>query len=129
MATMPRTEVEELIMAHPVFTPPPGPFQAPKAVPVIMGPTLIRADVPIVTGFLPAGALIPDNYVVPHLDPRTGRGYQRLPQEARINELATDLRKGRVDLPTSVLLNIRNRDARRAYKEGMLNLDPFGDAV
>ncbi len=129
MATMPRTEVEELIMAHPVFTPPPGPFQAPKAVPVIMGPTLIRADVPIVTGFLPAGALIPDNYVVPHLDPRTGRGYQRLPQEARINELATDLRKGRVDLPTSVLLNIRNRDARRAYKEGMLNLVPFGDAV
>ncbi len=122
------TRVEDLTMVHPVFTPEPGPFAAPKAIPVILGPKLIRADVPIVTGFLPAGALIPNNYVVPHRDPRTGRGYQRLPQDARINELVTDLRKGRVDLPTSVLLNIRNRDARRAYRDGVLSLAPFGES-
>ena len=115
-------------MARPTFTPEPGPFTAPKSIPVILGPKLIRAEVPIVTGFIPAGALIPDNFVVPHRDPRTGRGYQRLPQETRINELATDLRKGRVDLPTSVLLNIRNREARRAFRDGQLNLLPFNDA-
>jgi DGQHR domain-containing protein len=120
-------EVEEISMARPVFSPDPGAFSAPKTIPVILGPKLIRADVPIVTGFIPAGALIPDNYVVPHRDPRTGKGYQRLPQEARINELVTDLRKGRVDLPTSVLLNIRNRDARRAYKDGALSLAPFSE--
>ena len=128
MPTMFVAEVEDVSMANPVFTPPPGPFITPKNVPVILGPKLIRADVSIVTGFIQAGALIPDNYVVPHRDSRTGRGYQRLPQDTRINELVTDLRKGRVDLPTSVLLNIRNRDARRAYQDGMLNLAPFSES-
>lgn len=116
------TNEVEVPMAQPTFTPPSGPFTAPTSVPVILGPKLVRADAPIVCGFLPAGALIPDNFVIPNLDPRTGRGYQRLPQEARVNELVTDLRKGRVDLPTSVLLNIRNREAKRAYKDGNLNL-------
>ena len=120
-------EMEDNSMAHPTFTPEAGPFTATRAIPVILGPKLIRAEVPIVTGFIPAGALIPDNFVVPHRNPGTGKGYQRLPQEARINELATDLRKGRVDLPTSVLLNIRNREARRAFHDGKLNLAPFGD--
>ncbi len=120
-------ELEEMSMANPIFTPPPGPFVVPKAIPAIIGPKLIRADVRIVTGFIPAGALIPNNYVVPHRNPATGRGYQRLPQDTRINELVTDLRKGRVDLPTSVLLNIRNRDARRAYRDGVLNLAPFSE--
>lgn len=119
-------EVEDNSMARPTFSPEAGPFSAPKSIPVIMGPKLIRAEVPIVTGFIPAGALIPDNFVVPHRDPRTGRGYQRLPQESRINELATDLRKGRVDIPTSVLLNIRNREARRAFQNGSLSLSHFG---
>lgn len=121
-------EVEDKSMARPTFTPEPGAFEAPMSIPVIMGPRLIRAEVPIVTGFISAGSLIPNNFVVPHRDPRTGRGYQRLPQEARINELATDLRKGRVDLPTSVLLNIRNREARRAYQDGHLNLSSFADS-
>lgn len=128
MLTSITPEMEDNSMAHPTFTPEPGPFTSPRAIPVIMGPKLIRAEVPIVTGFIPAGALIPDNFVVPHRDPRTGRGYQRLPQETRINELATDLRKGRVDLPTSVLLNIRNREARRAFHDGQLNLMPFNDS-
>jgi DGQHR domain-containing protein len=122
------TPMEESSMARPTFSPEPGPFVPPNSIPAIMGPKLIRAEVPIVTGFIPAGVLIPDNFVVPHRDPRTGRGYQRLPQEARINELATDLKKGRVDLPTSVLLNIRNREARRAFQDGQLNLMSSHDA-
>lgn len=76
-------------------------------VPVLLGPSLALAKVPIVTGFIPAGLLIPDNYTIPYLDSRTGNGYQRPPQEARVNELSVDLRKHRVDVPTSVLLNIR----------------------
>ena len=127
MSTIIDTKLEEATMSNRVFTPDAGPFSAPSDIPVILGPKLIRADVPIVCGFIPAGALIPENYVIPHLDPRTGKGYQRLPQEVRINELATDLRKGRVDLPTSILLNIRNRDARKAFRNGVLNLSQVGE--
>lgn len=115
-------ETEGATMARTTFTPAPGEFVVPQSIAVVSGPTLIRADVTIVTGFMPAGALIPDHYHIPHLDPRTGRGYQRLPQDARVNELAVDLRKGRVDLPTSVLLNLRNREARKALRDGGLDL-------
>ena len=97
-------------------------FETPDTVPFVQGPKLIRADVPIICGFLPAGAFIPDHYHIPHLDPRTGRGYQRLPQDARVNELVVDLRKGRVDLPTSVLLNLRGADAKQLLQDGQLNL-------
>ncbi len=115
-------KTEATRMAIPTFTPPAGPFNPPHRIAVVPGPKLTRADVHIVSGFIPAGALIPDNYHIPYLDPRTGRGYQRLPQDARVNELAVDLRKGRVDLPTSVLLNVRNRDARRTLRDGYLDL-------
>lgn len=122
------TELEGPPMARPTFTPPPGTFERPSTIPVVLGPKLIRADVPIVCGFIAAGALIPDNYHIPHRDPRTGKGYQRLPQDVRVNELATDLRKGRVDLPTSILLNVRHRDARRAYRDGVLDLAFFANS-
>lgn len=115
-------ETEGATMALPTFTPPPGRFTSPVRIPVVPGPRLVRADVQIVSGFMPAGALIPDNYQIPYLDPRTGKGYQRLPQDARVNELAVDLKKGRVDLPTSVLLNVRNREAKRALRDGFLDL-------
>jgi DGQHR domain-containing protein len=125
MFTATSTEMEAAIMARPVFTPPAGEFVAPHGIPVVMGPKLIRSDVPIVCGFMPIGVLVPDNFVIPHHDPRTKKGYQRLPQESRINELVSDLRKGRVDLPTCVLLNVRNRDAKDAFNDGELDLNFF----
>src|SRR5260370_42678743 len=70
-----------------------------------------------------AGVLIPDGYAVPYYDTRTKKGYQRLPQESRINQLANDLRKDRTDLPTAVLLNVRKRDAREAAGGGELELN------
>lgn len=98
-------------------------FSAPQRIPIVSGPSLVRADVKLISGFMPAGALIPYRFHIPHLDPRTGRGYQRLPQGTRINELAVDLKKKRVDLPTSVLLNLRGRDAMRYVKEQFLDLE------
>jgi DGQHR domain-containing protein len=83
------------------------PFQRPSSVPIVHGPKL-WSGAPIVVGFMPAGVLVPGGYVIPAYDTRTKQGYQRVPQEARINSLAGDLRKGRTDLPTAVLLNIRN---------------------
>jgi DGQHR domain-containing protein len=84
-------------------------------IPVTSGPTL-KSGTPIISGFMRAGVLIPDRYRIPYRDSTRKTGYQRLAQIARINELAYDLRKGRVDLPTAVLLNIRDPKARNALK-------------
>jgi DGQHR domain-containing protein len=91
------------------------------AIPVVRGQNL-RNGVPLVAGFMPAGALLPNNYEIPYHNPNTLKGYQRALQESRINELVSDMRRGLTDLPTAVLLNLRNRDARRALQDGVLNL-------
>ncbi len=98
------------------------PFVAPRVLPIVRGPTLRRSGVPIVAGFMPVGLLVPDNYTIPYYNDRTKQGYQRPPQEARVNELAADLRKGRADLPTAILLNLRSRDAKQLLNEGGLDL-------
>lgn len=85
-------------------------------IPVLEGPQL-KSGTRIISGFIPSGMLIPDNYKIPYRDSLKKTGYQRKPQDARINELAQDLRQKRVDLPTAVLLNIRDRGARDAVKE------------
>jgi DGQHR domain-containing protein len=100
-------------------TPRPGEH---NRVPVTSGLSL-RSGIPLVAGFIPAGILIPDRYEIPYHNPRTRKGYQRPPQQSRINELANDLRKRRVDLPTAILLNIRSRDASSALQQGALNLE------
>jgi DGQHR domain-containing protein len=97
-------------------------FTPPSHIDVVQGPAL-RSGTPIVTGFMPAGLVIPDRYEIPYYDPRTKRGYQRQPQESRVNELANDLRKGRTDLPTAVLLNIRDLESQDAVKNKRLGLE------
>ncbi len=97
-------------------------------IPVTGGGSL-RSGIPTVVGYIPAGVLIPERYVIPYHNAQTRKGYQRPAQETRINELANDLRKGRVDLPTAVLLNIRNRDAVDAVQRGTLNLDVLEEMV
>lgn len=98
-----------------------SPFEAPASVAVVEGPAL-RSGTPTMVGFMPAGVLIPDGFTIPWYDTRTKKGYQRQPQDVRINQLAGDLRKDRTDLPTAVLLNVRNRDAREAVANGLLRL-------
>jgi DGQHR domain-containing protein len=79
---------------------------------------------------MPAGALIPDGFVIPVYDTRTQKGYQRQPQEARINSLASDLRKERTDLPTAILLNVPNPSARSVINGNVLRLtDDAGKPV
>jgi len=71
--------------------------------------TATRSGTPMVTGVIPAGMLV-SRYVVPRRDSRTKSGYQREISTARVNRLMKDLRSKRVDLPTSVLVNLRNFD-------------------
>jgi DGQHR domain-containing protein len=113
----------EIDMSGTAFSPPDGPFKKPDRIPVTQGPRLTKSGTPIVAGFISAGTLAPDNYVVPSFDPRTGKGYQRPPQANRVNELANDLLKGRVDLPTAILLNVRGRDVQSALRDGFLDLN------
>lgn len=86
--------------------------------PVTRGPKL-HSGTSIVSGFVQAGILIPNNFKIPYRDSSNKTGYQRPPQQVRINELANDLRQKRVDLPTAVLLNIRNRNAVQALRDEM----------
>lgn len=100
------------------------PAKGNRHLPVCAGHQL-KSGTPIVTGFIPAGLLIPDNYKVPYRDSLKKTGYQRPPQQPRINELATDLKQGRTDLPTAVLLNFRHPGIRKALKYG--NEGPYLD--
>lgn len=104
------------------------PFVNPKTIPVVEGPGL-RSGTRTVVGFLPAGAILPDGFMIPYYDTRTKKGYQRPPQDARINQLASDLRNDRTDLPTAVLLNIRHKDSPELVSGGKLKVDGIKTAL
>jgi DGQHR domain-containing protein len=75
--------------------------------PVVLTSTLTGQ--PLAVGVISAGALV-DRYVIPRRDSRSKTGYQREVSTARVNRLMKDLRTRRVDLPTSVLVNLRTFD-------------------
>lgn len=65
-----------------------------------------KGQAPQAVGVMPAGSLV-DRFTVPQRDSRHKRGYQRPVSTTRVNKLVADLRAGMVDLPTAVLLNVR----------------------
>ena len=77
-----------------------------NTVPVIESRPL-RKGPRVVVGVLDAGTLIAQ-YSVPTRDTRRKSGYQRELMRARVNRLQSELRKRRVDLPTAVLLSMRD---------------------
>ena len=77
-----------------------------NAVPVIESRPL-RKGPRVVVGVLDAGTLIAQ-HSVPTRDTRKKSGYQRDLMKARVNRLQSELRKRRVDLPTAVLLSMRD---------------------
>lgn len=112
-------EIEEEVMPNEYVEE----FDPPASIALVRGPEL-RSGREIVAGFMPVGFLLP-NYDIPYYNHTNGRGYQRPPQPSRINQLASEIRKDRVDLPTAVLLNVRSRSALRAFKDGALNVSEF----
>lgn len=62
-------------------------------------------------GILKVGELV-RRYQIPHRDFDGKTGYQRLPTSSRVKKLASALRGNNVDLPTAVLLSVRDRDLR-----------------
>lgn len=95
-------------------------YDMPDSIDIVRGNAL-RSGTPIIAGFIPVGVLL-GNFEIPYFNHTTKRGYQRQPQESRINQLSTEVRKERVDLPTAVLLNVRTRAAANAISGNKLML-------
>lgn len=60
-------------------------------------------------GAIKFGELV-GRYRIPHRVHADREGYQRKPSTSRVNKLARDLRRQKVDLPTSILLSVRERE-------------------
>ena len=86
------------------------------------GPRLLKGQ-GIVLGTISARVLA-EHYEIPRRDSRNKQGYQREASSARINRLANGLSRKLVDLPTSLLLNIRdfNEDHHLRKQDGQLML-------
>jgi DGQHR domain-containing protein len=85
-----------------------------REVPVLR--TATRGGTPLVVGVVEAAALR-RTFKIPRRDARTKNGYQRELSQSRVNRLAKDLRAERVDLPTSILVNLRDFDPARHLVE------------
>ena len=75
-------------------------------IPVVKGPTL-REGVQTVIGAITAKVLI-ERYNVPERHTLQNKGYQRLPSESRVSNLATSIIRRSVDLPTALLVSLRD---------------------
>ena len=60
----------------------------------------------VVVGVIEAGTLV-DRHVVPRRNRKKGEGYQRSPSVTRVNRLEKEMRDGKVDLPTAILVSLR----------------------
>ena len=69
----------------------------------------IRGERDTFVGTITFGELV-TRYQIPHRVHATDEGYQRKPSTSRVNKLARDLHARRVDLPTAVLLSVRNSE-------------------
>ena len=86
-----------------------APKDGPVKIPVVEGHPL-HSGVKTVSGSIPIDALL-RRYRIPYRDSLRKIGYQRRPQHARISRFASDLKRSRVDVPTSILLNLRKEHA------------------
>ena len=80
-------------------------FLPPAAVNVASGLKL-KSGIEVISGLIPLGMIL-SRYEIPYYDGSGNGGYQRPPQQVRVNKLANDLRRG-TDTPTAILLNVRD---------------------
>ncbi len=92
--------------------------RGPVRIPVLDAPPL-RSGTPVVTGVVPVDVLVA-RHIVPRRDHTRKTGYQREVSTTRVNRLVAELKSGRVDLPTALLLNIRHFDrmSHRTQQDG-----------
>jgi DGQHR domain-containing protein len=66
-----------------------------------------RRGTPLAVGVMTAAA-VTRHFEIPKRNHKLQTGYQREVSKARVNKLVSDLQSNRVDLPTAVLLNLRD---------------------
>jgi len=88
----------------------------PVRVSVVSGPSLNRPKSRAVVGAITAGDLV-ERYIIPRRDHLQKVGYQREPAQSRIKQLAREMTEKRVDLPTAILVNIREGSTERNLVE------------
>ena len=107
---------------HPLETETMKAKPAPVEIRVLQG-NVLRAGVPLVVGIITAAALT-DRFEIPRRDHRRKTGYQREISITRVNRIVADLRERKIDLPTGVLLNLRDfnpeTDLRETKSGGLL---------
>ena len=69
--------------------------------------TTTRRKNPQVVGVMTAGE-VTSRYIIPRRDFTKRTGYQREVSTSRVNKMVSELLKKRVDLPTALLLNLRD---------------------
>ena len=84
-------------------------------IPVVRGQKL-REDINVIVGSIPIKHLL-DRQEIPYLDALRKIGYQRKPAMSRVKALASELRAGHADIPTSILINIREKDISKYLVE------------
>lgn len=84
------------------------------------GPTL-RSGVLTVVGAITVGVLAKKGNI-PHHNPTSKKGYQRPATPKRVSELAEDLRKNRVDIPTAILISVREKPDKVLDTRGGMRL-------
>lgn len=72
----------------------------------------LRRGLPLVVGSVSVSELA-GRYVIPRRNFSEKTGYQREPSTTRINQLKNELAADRVDLPTAILVNVRDYDEAR----------------
>ena len=82
----------------------------------------LRSGIQIVTGSMPAQFLL-NCYNIPQRNALDRSGYQRRAQDSRVSKLVSQLRSRRVDVPTSILLNVRDEEVAAECLEP----DPHGN--
>ena len=80
-------------------------FREYVEIPVIKGPKL-HGGVELAIGQITANTLV-SRYVIPRRDHTRKTGYQREASITRVNKLVKDSMAERTDLPTAILINIR----------------------
>ncbi len=84
--------------------------------PIIEGQTL-TSGVQTAVGSIPFDQLL-GRLQTPWRDSRTKAGYQRKPALSRVAKLMMEIRKGRVDIPTAILLNAAHSSWKTAFEDG-----------
>jgi len=96
----------------------------PQWIPVVLT-KMWHKKYDLVVGAMPVGLLV-QRYSIARRDHLKKTGYQREPAIARVNRLARELEKRRVDLPTAILLNLRefSRDQNLREENGRWLFSP-----